>query len=243
MLDYDPKTSLRHFPISMGRFGKNEFGENLYRIVFTVSRRHLVGGAWQTKCIMCAGYGCPACGGKGATEAERGYKWRVRYPAVKSPWILERWYDAYSYTRMTKTQWDFEMVDPVSGWLLFGPYPSRGEYDLIWEFDEGVCSDNLDQIIAASNFGRTRSFQDVRDFHAKEYAGEEKDRKREDYSSIRDSMSAFGGAAMSSGRHGRGTKTVSDLLTANELGLPLPRGSYRDVGGGYGGRSTFGMGG
>lgn len=243
MIDYDPKTSLRHYPTPMGRFGQNEFGENLYRIVFTESRRHLVGGAWQTKCSSCAGCGCPVCHGKGATEAERGYKWRPKYAAVKTPWILERWYDAFSYTKMTRTKWDAEMVDPISGWLLFGPYPSRGEYDLIWEFDQGAGEDNLENIIAASEFGRSRSFGEVREFHAKEYATEEKDTSRNRFDSIRDSMTAFGGAAISAGRFGRGTKTNREILTANQLGLPVAAGKYRDVGGGYGGRTNFGIGG
>ena len=201
--EYDPATDLRHWPTPMKRFGVNPYGENLYRIVLTTSRRHLVGGCWP--------------------DGEVAYHWVQKYRMVKAAWILERWNSPLEFTRMSKTQWDTTMIDPVSGWLLLGPYPARGEYDLAWEFDQGVAADSLDNIIGALERGRSRSFQDCRDTVAAEYAQEDKDQRRESGAEIRDCLRAFGNAPISAGRFGRGTKTAPELRSAEELGLPVPQ--------------------
>ena len=201
--EYDPATSLRHWPTPMGRFGKNPYGGNLYRIVLAESRRHLVGGTWA--------------GG------ETGYHWVQKYRGLRAAWILERWYSAFEFARMGRTEWDRTMTDPQSGWLILGPYPERGEYDLAWEFDLGVDADGLEKIIGAIERGRQRSFQDVRGAHADEYEKETRDQKRDTYDEIRDCMTFRGAAPLSYGRHGRGTKTAPPMRSANELGLPVPR--------------------
>jgi len=209
-LEYDPVTSLRHWPTPLGKYGKTPFGDNLYRIVFTQSRRHLVGGLWL--------------GG------ETAYHWVPKYRTVKASWVLERWYTAQEFTRMTRQQWDSTMVEPVSGWLLLGPYPSRGEYDLVWEFDAGVDADNLDKIIGAIERGRYRSFEDIRQFHKDEYEQEEKDTRRACQDEIRDAVTAFGNSPFAARGGSRGSKTAPLLRTAQELGLPIPRAAYRKPG-------------
>ena len=201
-LEYDPVTSLRHWPTPMSRFGKNVYGENLYRIVFTQSRRHLVGGLWP--------------------DGKTAYHWVPKYRKVASAWILERWYSPFEFTKMSKTSWDSTMVDPVSGWLLLGPYPSRGEYDLVWEFDAGVDSDNLEKIVGSIERGRGRSFEDIRAFHKAEYEQEEKDTRNACRDEIRDAVTAFGNSPFASARCARGLKTAPMLRTAEELGLPVP---------------------
>jgi hypothetical protein len=204
--EYDPASSLRHWPTPMGRFGKNPFGENLYRIVLTESRRHLVGGLWPD----------------GAT----GYHWVPKYRSVKAPWILERW----RWEMLSKAKWD-ELVDPVSGWPLFGPYPTRGDYELVWEFDAGVDADSLDNIIGFVNRRDSWSFQDHRDRVAAEYQQEENDIRKAGRDEIRDCMTAFGGAPISYGRFGRGTKTQQDFATAQDMNLPIPRGRPQNLNG------------
>lgn len=203
LAEYDPVTDLRHWPTPMSRFGKTPFGDNLYRIVFRDSRRHLVGGCWA--------------------DGSTGYHWVPKYRAVSSPWILERWYNAFEFTKMTQARWDREMVDPVSGWLILGPYPTRGEYDLVWQFDAGVDADSLEKIVGAIERARGRSWEDVRGAHKAEYEYEEKETSTNNYLDLRDGMTAFGGAPLASSRIGRGTKTRPMLKSANELGLPVPR--------------------
>lgn len=205
MLEYDPVSSLQHHPTpNLKRFGVNPYGEPLYRIVFAASRRHLVGGCWA--------------------DGEWAYHWVPKYKHAKSAWILERW----DVERLSKAEWDRTMVDPVSGWLLFGPYPSRGDYDLAWEFDKGVAADSLDNIVGAIERGRTYSFQDVRDAVASDYAYDERDSKQQAEQEVRDACRYRGNAPLSFGRHGRGTKTVPELRSAEELGLPVPRQTKRN---------------
>lgn len=206
--EYDPITSLRHWPTPMSRFGKTPYGDNLYRIVFRDSRRHLVGGRWP--------------------DGTSGYHWVPKYRSIDAPWIMERWRPE----SLTKSQWDRDMVDPVSGWLLLGPYPSRGDYELVWEFDKGVDSDSLDRIVAfVENERGRRSFQDLRDRASGEYEADTREMDAARYGEIREAMTAFGGAPLSYGRHGRGTKTADPVLTAEQVGMPVPkRGGGRQIG-------------
>ena len=209
-LEYDPVSNLRHYPAPMGKYGQNPFGENLYRIVFRQSRRHLVGGEWAASRKL-----------DGTLEpGGTGYHWVPKYPTIKAAWILERWRPE----SLTKSQWDRDMVDPISGWLLFGPYPSRGDYDLVWEFDQGVAADSLDTIVAfAENEKPRRSFQDLRDRLQSSYDAESREMRTTAYEDIRDGMTAFGTAPMSAGKFGRGTKTAAPVITAEEARLPTPR--------------------
>ena len=214
--EYDPKINLQHWPTPMARFGLNPFSENLYRIVLTESRRHLVGGYWQ-----------PVRNDDGSwTPGETCYHWRLKYKDVKAPWILERW----RWEMKSKREWE-TLVDPVSGWPLFGPYPARGDYELVWEFDSGVDADNLDNIIGFVNRRDSWSWQDHRDRVAAEYQKEENDIRNAGRDEIRDCMTAFGGAPISYGRFGRGTKTQQDFATAHDMNLPIPRGRPQNLNG------------
>lgn len=191
----------------MGHFGKTPFGDNLYRIVYAQSRRHLVGGRW--------------------VDGELGYHWVEKYPQIQAAWILERWHSAMEYTGCSQTQWDSTYVDPNSGWLLLGPYPSRGEYDMVWQFEQGVDADSLDKIIAAINHGRTRSYEEIRRWHKADYEKDQLSVKNASRDEICDVITAFGNAPMSSARVSRGTKTAAILRSAEELGLPTPAAPRR----------------
>jgi hypothetical protein len=129
---------------------------------------------------------------------------------------------------MTKREWN-SMVDPVSGFPIHGPYPDRGEYYFTeWEFDKGVENDSLDKIIGAIERGRDRSFQDVHDANAREYAQEDRAHSTEADARIRNAYTAFGvtGKPLSSltGVY-RGSKTgPSDLPSAPWVPKSRPKG-------------------
>jgi hypothetical protein len=195
MLEYDPKANLQHYPgFPMRRFGLNPYGEPLYRIVFAASRRNLASFPGDPE----------------------GFHWTPTYSPTVAAWVLERWCSPFEYCQMSKAQWDRELAQ------FQGPYPSRGEYSLAWQFDLGVTQDGLDKIIGTIEASRKRSQQDLRDFHSAEYAAEEKQRHAAVYGEIRESYSAFGKAPMAGYGGGRGTKTAPPMLSANELGLPIP---------------------
>jgi hypothetical protein len=207
-LEYDPVASLRHFPMALGRFGKNPYGEPLYRIVSADSRRRLVGGFWQE-------------------TGEVGYHWTRKYKRIEG-WILERW----QMPTLSKKQWDRDMIDPLSGWLLFGPYPERGEYEMAYHFDaeqkEAPTIGLVEKLIGALERGRSRSFEEVRAAHKAEYDAEERETKANVYDELRDVRQAFGMAPISSARGvSRGTKTLPNVISAQEAGLPIPRRTAR----------------
>lgn len=197
--EYDPVTSLQHYPVPMARFGQNVWGENLYRIVLASSRRHLVGGMWP--------------------DGEVAYHWLPTYKGLSANcWVLERW----QMPLTSKAAWD-QMVEPISGWLINGPYPARGEYYHAWTFDKGVDSDNLDAIVGACERGKNYSFQDIADVNYREYKHQDAETHNNTYAEIRDAFTAFGGRAFSSARVARGIKTREPVVTAEGAGLPIPR--------------------
>ncbi len=199
MFEYDPVKNLQHYPLPMARFGVNPFGEPLYRIVLASSRRHMVGGCWP--------------------DGEVAYHWLPTYKGLSGRyWILERWQMPLESQRV----WD-RRVEPISGWLINGPYPERGEYYHAWTFDAGVDADNLERIIGAIERGRNRSVQDLDDFNRGEYQAEDKQTHADTYGEIRESFTAFGGRAFSSARVARGIKTITPLMSAEEAGLPIPK--------------------
>ena len=195
MLEYDPAVNLRHYPMPMAKYGLNPFGEPLYRIVCASTRRNLCGGPWAD-----------------------GSQYRLvkTYPEISFPWILERWHSALEFSGMSREQWDRTMLENS------GPYPSRGDYNLAWVFDLGVGEENLDNIIEACERGRSHSATELHQQHEATYRQEEKATQDACYQQIRESYSAFGTRPMAGYGGGRGTKTARPMLSANELGLPIP---------------------
>lgn len=198
-LKYDPVTDLRHYPISLTKYGLNPYGQPLFRIVFAESRRNLVGGKWPD----------------GSIE----YRWEPTYDQVKEPWVMEKWLSAWDFTLCTKRTWDLTHVDPASGWLLLGPYPDRGEYQHCHTFTAAVADCNIDKLVMWINEGRNRSWQDNRDANKKQYEAEEKETRQMIRDVSEERMPAFLDKPMS-GRVSRGSKTAKIMLTADQVRLP-----------------------
>jgi len=199
MLDAAP--SIQNFPLPMSRFGLNPFGEPRYRIVLASSVKQLIGCQWP--------------------DGWRTYRWSTPLNYRDKGWILESW----DWCRMTQQEWD-SMIEPLSGWPVRGPYPSRGEYYFSWEFERGlgIFTSDVERIIAAIEKGRNRSSGEVRQNMKLEYEREERASKQAASDEIRDACTAFGVAPFSGGSGvSRGTKTAPVLRTAQELGLPIPR--------------------
>ena len=109
------------------RFGANPFGENLYRVVYSDTRKHLVGGTWKEY------------SGKPANDAEvvahgrdpnflrevTEYRWIPLYPQFHG-WVIEKWLSGLEFAG-TPFSYDLLQADTASG-LLPLPYPTRGEY-------------------------------------------------------------------------------------------------------------------
>jgi hypothetical protein len=116
--------------------GLNRFGEPNFRIVWGWRRLMLLEGVWR-RAVPAAVIvkGIP----QHMMDTETvfvGAKWVQKYPTLNNFFIMERWMPPEHYG--TKGAWyDLNTkADPETGevFLEGGPYPSRGDYEMIWHF-------------------------------------------------------------------------------------------------------------
>ncbi len=108
------------------RFGANPFGENLFRVVFADSRKHMVGGTWKDYS------GAPAKDKELVNGKDKNivreiteYRWIPLYPGFHG-WVIEKWLSGLEFAG-TPFSYELLQADTESG-LLPLPYPTRGEY-------------------------------------------------------------------------------------------------------------------
>lgn len=198
MLDYDPVKNLQHYPVSMSRFGLTPYNDCLYRIVFAPSRRYL---------NCCAEL----------SDGSVGAKWMRLYPYLRDVWVMERWTPALEFHPPGKADWDMNCLE-------LGPWPERGEYRLCHVFDIAPPADvNLDQLITLIEASRKVSYQETREWHHKDAAKQEAQKRATAEDMIRNALPAWG-ARPFAGAHGRRVTPLGNFRSANELGLPTHAG-------------------
>lgn len=186
--------NLQLYPMSMERFGNNPYGDPMWRIVFSDSRRFIVSGTWPD----------------GATYASE----ESLYPQHPQTWILERWLPAAEFAGCLKEAWD-------RTYPMLGPYPERGDYNLCHAFEVvGPADSNLDKLIMWIEEGRKRSFQEIKDGCQAAIDNEKKATRSTQEAMIRDSLSAHLDFPMVGPHGARGTKTRNFNLTPRDIGLP-----------------------
>ncbi len=204
MIALDPSDSLKHYPISMIRFGSNPFGENRFRLILAASRRNLVYGQWN---------------GAGMARA----KWVQTYPqySAGNGYVLEEWLGAFSFTGVTAEQWGSD-----SQLNILGPYPHRGEYVMIGNDAFNPADTNIEKLITLVHASDRYTWAEKLAACRNQATKEEIERSCLRDAIIRDAFPAFGHAPFSQLSTGRGgaAKTSPVLRSANELGLPVPEG-------------------
>ncbi len=204
MTALDPSDSLKHYPISMTRFGSNPHGENRFRLILAASRRNLVYGQWN-------GAGMPRA------------KWVQTYPqySAGNGYVLEEWLDAFSFTGVTAEQWGAD-----SQLNILGPYPHRGEYVMIGNDAFNPADTNIEKLITLVHASDRYSWAEKLAACRNQATKEEIERSCLRDAIIRDAFPAFGHAPFSQLSTGRGgaAKTSPVIRSANELGLPVPQG-------------------
>jgi len=196
MLTYDPIAQLRHYPVSMRKYGLNPYGEPLYRIVFAPSRRYLVCGEWPD------GSNCA--------------HWIVKHKNLGNLWIMEKWIPGERYAGCSREVWNQNN-------LILGPFPDRGEYELCHVFEACGPEDcNLEKLVSVIELRHTPA--EIRAWHQKDAEKEAKATRQTAEDMIRNRLPAYGGRAISSSRVSRSFKTAPLLLTAQEAGLPTKPG-------------------
>jgi|SRR5580692_4152082 hypothetical protein len=190
MLGYDPKVNLTHWPMPMGRFGLNPYGDPLYRIIFAPSRRNLAGDAGD-------------------------FRWVPTYRAIGAKWVLERWHDPWKFSQCTKESWDRQLAHILGPYPSRGEYAHVHTFEVVQPPD---C--DLGKLISWIEEGQKRSYQDNLDALKGQYADEEAANRAKQLAIIDDAHPAFGTTAIASARVARGTKAPKVRRSANELGMP-----------------------
>jgi len=88
----------------LARFGKNQWGEPIYRVVWSETQTHIVGAMWD---------GVP------------GYRRRLKYPGIQR-WILEKWLSPME-AGASRALWETQSKDEES--RLVQPFPWKGTYE------------------------------------------------------------------------------------------------------------------
>lgn len=213
-MGYDPAINLTRYPMPMTQYGSNPYGEDLYRIVYAASVRHLLGGRFLWKEDD---PDQPAC----ADE----YRWIPTYDF--DGWILERWHTPFQFAGMSQAQWDRQYRDPLTGFLTLGPYPSRGQYAEVHRFTCAVADANIGKLVTWVEQSQKNSWQDVRDANQDAYDKQEKDTRTKRLDIINETRRAHGHRPMAGAHASFNSKTIPDAVTANQLarrrGMPLPK--------------------
>jgi hypothetical protein len=208
MLQYDPISDLRFWPVPLLRFGQNPHGGPLYRIVFAPSRRELTYGDWSGD-------------GEGAAYAQ----WTLKYPAAGNIWVMERWVPP-SYFRCSKENWP----------AINGPFPDRGDYELAHEFQACLPDQaNIEKLISWIEMSQDVSLYQARVALRRAEEDRLAAQRKLVEDRIRSLLPAYGCRPMFSGGGGkttiRGTKNdhgprLRRVRTAQEIGMPARAGMY-----------------
>jgi hypothetical protein len=160
--------------------------------VLAASRRNLVGGLWP--------------------DGKIGYEWVLTYENLpKGSWVLEKWLSPGEFAG-SKEDWDLLYRDPATGFLLLGPYPDRGEYQMVFTLDQtDVSQFNLEEIIKMIEHGKSNSAQSVKDACRRAYEKEEAAKDAIIEGTLRERLPAFGVRPMFSSAVGRGEMDVGDV--------------------------------
>lgn len=186
----DAKQALKHYPLSMDRFGKNPYGEPLWRIVFAESRYHLVHGDFGDS------------------------RWVPMYRHVGPFWVLEKWMSATDFAQMSRARWEREMTI-LGPWPERGEYQLAHVFEAC-----GPVDANLDKLIAWIDAGKKHSWQDNKDACYAAYEAEQKATEREIADKVRDLLPAFGNSAVSAPGGIRNPKSKVQRYDPKALGLP-----------------------
>lgn len=100
------------------RFGRNPYGQNVYRLIWAPSRMRIFGGYWDDT---------------GKTE----YRLVSKYGPTPQ-WALETWRPATVYAG--PEIWERQTMSP-DGYLTCGPFPAHGDFECLHKFSAKNADD------------------------------------------------------------------------------------------------------
>jgi len=102
----------------LSRFGRNPYGQNIYRLIWAPSRMRIFGGYWDDVA-----------------------KWEYRLTPKYGPtpqWALEVWRPSITYG--SPEIWEAQTVAP-DGYLSCGPFPAHGDFECLHKFSAKNADD------------------------------------------------------------------------------------------------------
>ena len=212
MIEANPQGLIQWSPALMKRYGSvvdggAYNGSNLYRLIWAPSRAVTL-------------------------MLDRGATTLPKYVAVEplfnpAVWVLEKWRSCADIAgEVTQADWNA----PNSEWLMQGPYPLDGDYELCTQLAVGVdpASANIDKLVVWVEAGKKFSPQQNALALQNKMDEEDKTKRRVIKDKIDDRVLPFAGEAWASGssvRSKRNTKVIETKHSANELGLPTKPGN------------------
>ena len=94
-------------PTVLRKYGQNQYGENIFRVVMLSSRCYVVGGHWEE-------------------ESEVSYKLAPRYSVHEHKWALERFVP--SQWLGSPESWE-ALCTTIEGYYAIGPFPEHGLFE------------------------------------------------------------------------------------------------------------------
>jgi len=107
-----------HYAKLLERFGRNPYGQNIYRLIWAPSRMRIFGGYWND-------------------TGKREYRLVQKYGPTPQ-WALEVWRPATIY--FSPEIWNRQTVS-ADGFLTCGPFPVHGEYECLNKFSAKNADD------------------------------------------------------------------------------------------------------
>jgi hypothetical protein len=210
---------------SLRHFGINPYGDNLFRVVWGPSRKHLVGGNWEDHDIIIPTDAELANHGHDISLVRRviEYRWISKY--IQEQWVLERWLTPIQYAG-TPATWFATQYDQEAKLLTLGPYPAHGEYEECYSFPERPTSSMIESVIQMLVYGAQYSDAERKEALMAVEEGKKWDWKNHCEAIIRDSQGAFNNAPSSVNPAKRTADKVRLDRTAEELGLPSGEGKF-----------------
>lgn len=169
--------TVTHYPLPMARFGLNEAGNPIWRVVFTDSVKRLIGGRWPD--------------GKEEYRSVRAYT----ETGVVGKWVLESWQSAMEHTLCTAEEYAirFQQKGCTSS-IQHEPYPYDGVYITRHVFD-GVPT-GVDELIARANKEHRMGFHERKRIHQETLDREAKERTESERYRLRDAQPDPNGSMM-----------------------------------------------
>jgi hypothetical protein len=200
---------------SLDKFGKNAYGENVYRIIWSESRFYTLGGRFSDGFV--------------------GYR-QVPMYSVQA-WILEKYLSPKEFAG-SRERWERDMRDEETGLLVLGEYPARGEFDtcLVLKDEQGpieLCIEVIEDLCRMIELSRPLTMCQRKAAMMRQQELRERAWASRNEAIFRDAQQAFDNKASSINPAKRTAEKVDFKYSEDDLrrmiGAPRPHSGFKQI--------------